>query len=195
MTTTIFPQREIPIPSHLSPAAQAKLAMPPAPPPEFPAPHDKDGWRAYAAAGEEGMAAMLDGIDFSAFSSIEEREIEKAKVFILNPASIPADSRRVLFDIHGGALIMGGGNLCRGTGAMMANLFEARTWSVDYRMPPEHPYPAALDDCLAAYRALLKEYAPHEIIVEGASAGGISPQRSCCAHGMKACRSRPAWSS
>ena len=45
-------------------------------------------------------------------------------------------------------------------------------WSVDYRMPPDHPFPTPLDDCLAAYRALLEERRPEEIIVGGASAGG-----------------------
>jgi acetyl esterase/lipase len=47
-----------------------------------------------------------------------------------------------------------------------------RTWSIDYRIPPDHPYPAALDDCLAVYRALLEVLTPEQIIVGGASAGG-----------------------
>ena len=47
-----------------------------------------------------------------------------------------------------------------------------RTWSVDYRMPPEHPYPTPLDDCLAVYRALLEQMPASKIVVDGASAGG-----------------------
>jgi acetyl esterase/lipase len=47
-----------------------------------------------------------------------------------------------------------------------------RVWSVDYRMPPDHPYPTPLDDCVAAYRALLRERSAHEIAVGGSSAGG-----------------------
>src|SRR3546814_3499038 len=43
---------------------------------------------------------------------------------------------------------------------------------LDFRMPPDHPYPAALDDCIAAYRALLEDHAAWEIIVRGSSAGG-----------------------
>jgi len=46
------------------------------------------------------------------------------------------------------------------------------TWSVDYRMPPDHPYPAALDDCLTVYKALLEQRRPDQIVVGGGSAGG-----------------------
>ena len=47
-----------------------------------------------------------------------------------------------------------------------------RTWAVDYRMPPDHPYPAPLDDCLAVYRALLEQVPPDQVVLSGASAGG-----------------------
>ena len=49
---------------------------------------------------------------------------------------------------------------------------QMQTWSVDYRMPPDYPYPAALDDVLAAYSGLLDVRAPEQIVVGGGSAGG-----------------------
>ena len=69
-------------------------------------------------------------------------------------------------------LILGGGELCRLMAMASAARLRQRMWAVDYRMAPDHPYPAALDDCLAAYRALLAEHSPKTIIVSGASAGG-----------------------
>jgi acetyl esterase/lipase len=57
-------------------------------------------------------------------------------------------------------------------GILTARRFDARVWAVDYRMPPDHPFPAGLDDCVAAYRALLREHAPGDLVVSGTSAGG-----------------------
>ena len=91
---------------------------------------------------------------------------------MITPNELPAESAGVLFDIHGGALVMGGGSVCRSMGTMMALRAGMRTYSIDYRMPPDHPYPTALDDCLNAYRALLQDYSAAEIIVSGSSAGG-----------------------
>ena len=67
---------------------------------------------------------------------------------------------------------MGSGEVCRVMGTIAVNRTGVRTYAVDYRMPPEHPYPAALDDCLTVYRALLRDHDPGSIIVGGGSAGG-----------------------
>jgi acetyl esterase/lipase len=57
-------------------------------------------------------------------------------------------------------------------GMTSAGASGTHTWAIDYRMPPDDPYPAPLDDCLTAYRALLREHRPEDIIVRGGSAGG-----------------------
>ncbi len=55
---------------------------------------------------------------------------------------------------------------------LAAAALACRVFSVDYRVPPAHRYPAALDDCLAAYRYLLADHAPADIAISGLSAGG-----------------------
>ena len=165
------PARSIAIPAHLSPVAQYYLAPQPASPP-YPALADKAGWRAYVAAIDQAILPLLQRISAVATAEVEERDAGGAKVFDIVPPGLDPDDRSVVLEMHGGALILCGGEACRLMGVGSANRLGRRVWAVDYRMPPEHPYPAALDDCLAAYRALLAERSPSEIIVSGGSAGG-----------------------
>ena len=76
------------------------------------------------------------------------------------------------FDIHGGGFIAGGGEMCRMLAKIRAADYGAQVFSVDYRLAPDHPYPAALDDCLAAYRAVLARVDAANLVVGGSSAGG-----------------------
>ena len=71
------------------------------------------------------------------------REIDGVDVFVITPDGADAgDDAPVLLDIHGGALIAGGGEACRLMATSAATRAGLHTWSVDYRMPPDHPYPA-----------------------------------------------------
>jgi len=170
-----LPERDIPVPTSVSPEAQSVLAMGRLGPPargESPALDDVAGWKAYVAEADGFMRTMFGaaGDDFP--GTIEERTVDECTVYVATPDSVGADDRRAYLDIHGGAWILGGGDLCRRTGTMAALQSGARTWAVDYRMPPDHPFPTPLEDCVAAYRALLEERRPEEVIVGGTSAGG-----------------------
>jgi acetyl esterase/lipase len=115
---------------------------------------------------------MMAGRSAAAPVTVHERDLGGGRVYEITPAGVSDDDQRVYLDIHGGGFIWGGGELCRTMAVGTALRMGARVWAVDYRMPPDHPFPAALDDCLAAYRALLDERSPEQIIVGGASAGG-----------------------
>jgi epsilon-lactone hydrolase len=89
---------------------------------------------------------------------------------ISTPHSDPG--RNVLF-LHGGGFIIGSSALYRHFTWRLASAARARVLSVDYRLAPEHPFPAALEDAVAAYRWLLADVAdPLRIAVVGDSAGG-----------------------
>ncbi len=165
------PARDIEVPSFLSEGARAYLAQQPASP-AYPALEDKAAWLEYVAAVDQGVLPLLSRICAVVPAEVELRDAEGARVFDIVPSGMKAGSRGVILDMHGGGLIMCGGELCRLMGIGLAARLQRRIWAVDYRMPPEHPYPAALDDCLAAYRALLSERSPQEIVVHGGSAGG-----------------------
>ena len=165
-----LPARRIPAPAHLSAAARASLTPWPAGS-THPALADKAGWRAYVAAADETMAGFIRAMPTDPGMQVTERQANGVRIYDIMPAQL-AEPRGVVLDIHGGGLILGGGELCRLMAMASAARLRQRMWAVDYRMAPDHPYPAALDDCLAAYRALLAEHSPKTIIVSGASAGG-----------------------
>jgi|TARA_B100001105_G_scaffold164403_1_gene132190 acetyl esterase/lipase len=74
--------------------------------------------------------------------------------------------------LHGGAYNMGSPMSHLGLVSQIVMRLGATATVVDYRLAPEHPYPAAIDDCTAAYRALLEEVPPGSLVVAGDSAGG-----------------------
>lgn len=80
--------------------------------------------------------------------------------------------RRHLLHVHGGGFVVGTTRSFVGYLSELALQADATVTSVDYRLAPEHPYPAAIDDCLAAYRALAEEVAPESLALIGESAGG-----------------------
>jgi epsilon-lactone hydrolase len=83
------------------------------------------------------------------------------------------EARHVVLYFHGGVYVMGDAFLAAGLASQVGRRIAARVISVDYRLAPEHPYPAAVDDALAAYQALLDNgTAPSDIAFAGESAGG-----------------------
>lgn len=86
--------------------------------------------------------------------------------------SCVAPTRTVLY-LHGGGYIVGSPRMYRDLTSRIAQSWQARVAVVDYRLAPEHRFPAATDDCLNAYRSLLEQgIAPANIVIAGDSAGG-----------------------
>jgi epsilon-lactone hydrolase len=83
------------------------------------------------------------------------------------------EPRHVVLYFHGGVYVMGDAFLAADLASQVGRRTHAKVISVDYRLAPEHPYPAAVDDALAAYEALLDNgIAPSDIAFAGESAGG-----------------------
>ena len=167
MTDPVIPP---PAPSFLSDAARAGLEVPivrvPNPPLD-----DAAGWTAMVEQSDVMIAEMLGGMVLPMTSELQQ--IGGVATYVVTPDGVPTrDDGPVFLSIHGGGLIMGGGDLTRVMTEISALSASVVHWAPDYRMPPTYPYPAALDDVVAVYKALLEVRDPEQIIVGGGSAGG-----------------------
>lgn len=90
----------------------------------------------------------------------------------LNPRSLVSDNKVLLY-LHGGGYVVCSPKSHRAITATLAAMLGWRVFVPDYRLAPEHPFPAAVDDAAAAYGWLLgKGFAPQDIALAGDSAGG-----------------------
>lgn len=137
----------------------------------MPPPDDHDAWVRLKASVDAQYAMGLEGIAGRLRSTVETIAIGSATVHVATPERI-VRSDCVYLDLHGGALTFGGGDACRAAAKAQADQHGVPCYGIDYRMPPEHPYPAALDDCLATYRHVLDRFGPRNVILGGRSAGG-----------------------
>ncbi len=81
-------------------------------------------------------------------------------------------TQNVILFLHGGGFTIGSTKDHLGLCSRLSHSTQARIFSVDYRLAPEHRFPAALNDCLLAYETLLTKYDPAQIMIAGISAGG-----------------------
>lgn len=137
----------------------------------FPSPTDVEGWRQFAALGSARIfESHLAGVSEQAnVQSDIYADVPIARALPKNGARLQG---KTVLDIHGGALVFMGGPFVEAMACQTAAKTGLETISVDYRMPPDHPYPAGLDDCCTVYRKLIEDIGPSNLTVVSASAGG-----------------------
>ena len=138
-----------------------------------PHPDDLEGWKAAIAEVDQMFAPLVQGMLAASAADVAKTTLGGVSVHVATPRDLAGPDRDVAhLYIHGGGWAFMGGEACGGLGAVQASRLGYKTYSVDYRNPPEHRFPAALDDCVAVYRALLKTHRPETIVISGGSAGG-----------------------
>jgi acetyl esterase/lipase len=166
------PAKLLPVPDTVSDAMKAAIAAaPPANWDDIPA--DAAGWRAMQRASGEGAAPVLADICAKLRVSYKPAEIAGVPVFEITPDDMPQANRdRLLVHLHGGGYVLYPGEVGAGEGMLMAGYGRFKVISVDYRMAPDFPFPAALDDSFAVWNALRRDIDPRRMAVFGTSAGG-----------------------
>ncbi len=166
------PAKSIPVPTTVSPEIQKQIAAPLTSTWNV-IPTTADGWREQVTAGalatEKIIPALLTKLDVK----VEPTLIDGVKAFVITPATISAQNKnRLLIHVHGGCFVSSPGLSGTVEAIYMAGLEHVKVISVDYRMPPDHPYPAALDDAMKVWSATTKTHDPKKMAIFGSSAGG-----------------------
>lgn len=105
-------------------------------------------------------------------NQLVEDKIAGVPVRIVTPDGMPeANKDKVLLNLHGGGFDSDSGSYTESI--PMAGFTKMKVVAVLYRLAPEHPFPAAVDDSVAVYKELLKTYKPEHIVIYGTSAGAI----------------------
>jgi acetyl esterase/lipase len=166
------PARVIPVPDTVSPQMQAIIAQPYNPTWNV-VPKTAVEWNAIVAKAAAATVASLPEIRAQLGVTVQATTIDGVKAFIVTPKVIPARNRnRVLMHVHGGAYVLSPGEAATKEAIELAGFGGFKVISVDYRMPPAFPYPAAMDDAMTVYRAVLKTTRVANVGIFGTSTGG-----------------------
>jgi epsilon-lactone hydrolase len=166
------PARSIPVPNTVSPEMQRAIAAPPRIDPSF-APKDADQWRAVQKLVDFAGAKHAEDLCKQLDVTFTPTKVAGVSCFRVKPAEVKPENRnRLLVNLHGGAFVFFSGEACINEAAMVAHYTKTEVLAVDYRMPPDFPFPAALDDSVAVWQELVKDHDPRKMALFGTSAGG-----------------------
>ena len=169
---TTLGERTIPAPVGVSPQMLEVIKARQIPP-VIPVPETTEDWlelqRLFDVAGEElgrDAAARLE-------ATYEVKEIAGVRTYVVTPKELdPRWGDRIFVHTHGGAWVFGGGDSALREAVWAADGLGVKVISVDYRRPPLHPFPAAIEDAVAVWKAVTKDQDAAATALFGTSAGG-----------------------
>jgi len=164
------PARAIPVPDTVSAQMRNLIARAPMTPV---APRSADEWKAIVADASRVEMARIAALRQRFDVNVVEKAIAGVHCYEVTPKVIPAGNRnRLLVTVHGGGYVFGPGEAGNLEAITMAGFTRMRVISIDYRMPPEFPYPAAMDDAMAVWNEVVRRVRPSRIGLFGTSTGG-----------------------
>lgn len=167
----VVPQRVIPLPSTVSPQMRAVIEMPYRSPAWNLRPRSADEWRRAVAELAKPRIDDLPRLRQSFGVTSEPATFGGVPGWWVRPDARVRPERRVLH-LHSGGYVYWGGEAATSEAILMAGIGGFEVASIDYRLAFDAPYPAALDDALAAWQELLTQRPAEEMAVFGSSTGG-----------------------
>jgi len=169
--------RELPLPAHMAEDSREALskflhagidAIK-----EVPLPENTNEWKAIISSLNEKNIETALKTSENLNTSITGDTLNGVDIFHVIPSEVAPEHENHLFlHIHGGAYVLNYGIAATTEASMIAHHLKIPVISIDYRMPPEHPAPAAVNDVMAVWSHLITERPASSIILGGTSAGG-----------------------
>jgi epsilon-lactone hydrolase len=167
-----IPAKALPVPQTVSPQMQNLIAAPLSPTWNV-IPTTVAGWKEQVNAGYQATMKGLPALREALKVKVEPVTMGGVKAYMVTPDNIPPQNRnRLLVHVHGGCFVSFPGESGTAEAIYMAGFGGYRVISVDYRMPPDYPYPAGLDDAMSVWREAVKMASPKNMAIFGSSAGG-----------------------
>ncbi len=166
------PAKMLATPDTVSPEMKALIGAP------LPAwwnlnPQSPAAWKQWIAERAAATNATLPELREKLGVNVTSVTVGGVPCFMVEPRSVSAANRnRLLVHVHGGGYVLAPGEAGTREAILMAGYGGYRVLSVDYRMPPDHPYPAAMDDAMAVWRAVLATHKARNMAIFGTSTGG-----------------------
>jgi acetyl esterase/lipase len=166
------PSRNLPVPRSVSAKLQEQIAEPPTSAPAFP--KTREEWKTLQDTGPaEDVSRVIHQLATQFGVTIASQTINGVHCFIVTPKQINARNRnRILLGLHAGGWVFSPGESGLHEPIVVAGLTGIRVVAVDYRLLPQYPFPAALDDAMNVWKEVTKWTAPHNIGLFGSSVGG-----------------------
>ena len=167
-----LPAHDVPVPDTVSPAMQVVIGSP-LPPMWDLHPKSAEHWKALITKRANEVAATLPDIREHLGVKVEPTVIGGVKAYIVTPDTVAeGNRRRLLVHVHGGGYVFFPGESGTREAILMAGYGRFKIISIDYRMPPDFPYPAAMDDAMAVWKEVVKANDPRNMAIFGTSTGG-----------------------
>jgi monoterpene epsilon-lactone hydrolase len=159
--------RVVPVPDTISPEARKSLSRQQSDAPRQRSLEERrkgtDEWQTRAGAEARRVYPV---------KGVASEQLAGVPVRVITPLAIPeTKADRVLINVHGGGFNSDSGSLTETV--PIANLTQTKVVAVLYRLAPEHPFPAAVDDIVAVYKEILKTHKPEKVALYGTSAGAV----------------------
>jgi acetyl esterase/lipase len=167
------PAKNLEVPTNGVSSQEQALIGSPLPPFWNDHPQGAAAWKTLIKTRADAVIKTLPALREKLGVKSEQVTIAGVNCYIITPDNMPEQNRnRLLVHVHGGGYVFGPAESATREAILMAGFGKLKVVSIDYRMPPDFPYPAAMDDAMAVWKEVARTNDPKKMAIFGTSTGG-----------------------